>query len=243
MPNGKYLYCIMEGSQDVTFREAGLFQKDAFTVAYKDISAIVSNVPLKEMQPDAESITHHQRVVEQSRTQGTILPARFGIMFKSEDGVKQMLAKSYKDLKGKMAKIRGKDEFGLKVLIEESNLKKFSTVSHNNAEIKKIKKEIAASGEGTSYFLKMKMDEAIRNDTYRRIEALSQEIHSDLGKTVSESCLLRSDFDQIILNAAYLIDRAGATRFHKRLESIKTKYAKEGFTFHLSGPWAPYSFC
>lgn len=243
MTSGKYLYGIVEGSSEVRLKDTGLFGKHAYAVPYKDLSAVVSNVPLKEMQPDAEAITSHQRVIEESRMCGTILPARFGIMFKSDDGVKQMLTKSYKELKTKMNKVRGKDEFGLKILIEESDLKKFALSSHNNAEVKKIKKEISSSGEGTAYFLKMRMEEAIRNDTYRRIDLLSHKIHAELAKSVVDSCILKSDFDQIILNAAYLIDRGEAQDFHKKFEAIKSRHAKEGFTFHLSGPWAPYSFC
>ena len=157
--------------------------------------------------------------------------------------MKQILDKSYKELKTKMVKLRDKDEFGLKILIDEADLKKFSSASQKSSEVKKIRKEMSSSGEGTAYFLKMKMDEAIRNDTYRRIESISQEIHADLAKTVAESCVLRSDFDQIILNAAYLVDRASSVKFHKKLGSIRDKHAKNGLTFHLSGPWAPYSFC
>jgi uncharacterized protein YhaN len=243
MTNGKYLYCIMEGVQGFRFGHTGLLGKQAHTIPYKDISAVVSNIPFKEMQPDAETITSHQKVVEESRTQSTTLPVRFGIIFKSDDGVKQMLVKSYKDLKSKMVKLRGKDEFGLKIIIEQTDLKKFSTVSQNDSKIKKIKKEITSSGEGTAYFLKMKMDEAIRNETYKRIERLSGQIHSDLTKASQESCLLRSDFDQIFLNAAYLIDRDETVKFHKKLDNLKDKYQSDGLIFHLSGPWAPYSFC
>lgn len=233
----------MDGPHDLRFQAAGLFGKNAYTVGYKDISAVISNISLTEMKPDAETITSHQRIIEESRAHSTILPARFGIMFKSEDNVKQMLSKSYKDLKSKIVKLKGKDEFGLKVLIDEADLKKISASSESTPEIKKMKKEITVSGEGTAYFLKMKMAEAIRNETYRRIENLSNEIHKEISTVVTESCLLRSDFDQIILNAAYLIDRVDMPRFQRKLDGLKNKYAKDGFNFHLSGPWAPYSFC
>ncbi|HJT09536.1 MAG TPA: GvpL/GvpF family gas vesicle protein [Candidatus Nitrosotalea sp.] len=242
MNNGKYLYCIVEDGQKCCFNDLGLLGKPAYTVIYKDVSAVVSNVPFKEIHPDAESITAHQKIIEASRIQGTTLPARFGIMFKSDEGVKQMLIKSYKDLKSKIIRLRGMDEFGLKIIIDEDSFKKFSAVSQNKPEIKKIKKEIQSSGDGTGYFLKMKMDEAIRNETHRRIEQISKDIHDELAKTVQQNCLLRSDFDQIVLNAAYLIDRNSVTKFHKKLDTLKDKY-KEGLLFHLSGPWAPYSFC
>ena len=233
----------MEETDGLRFDSRGLFDKQIHTVPYKDINAVVSIIPFKEMQPDAETITAHQRVIEESRKQGTTLPVRFGIMFKSDDGVKQMLAKSYKDMTSKITKFRGKDEFGLKIIMDQADLKKFSTASENNLEIKKLKGKIASSGQGAAYFLKMKMDEAIRNETYKRIEKISGYIHSELTNDAQESSILKSDFDQIFLNAAYLIDRKAGDKFHKKLDSLKDEYKSEGLIFHLSGPWAPYSFC
>ncbi|MDE1829122.1 MAG: GvpL/GvpF family gas vesicle protein [Thaumarchaeota archaeon] len=243
MINGKYLYGIVDGMHDFHFGNTALFSKQAYAIPYKDICAIVSNVPFKDMKPDADTITSHQIVIEETRNQGTTIPVRFGIMFKSDEGVKQMLVKSYKDLKSKLTKFKGKDEFGLKIVIDTKDLKKISVGTQNNPAIKKIKKEIDSSGKGTGYFLKMKMDEAVRNETYRKIEQLSGEIHSEISKTSQESCLLRSDFDQIVLNASYLIDKEQTSKFHAKIDTLRGRYRQEGLMFHLSGPWAPYSFC
>lgn len=242
MANGKYLYCVIDGTEGFRFAESGLLGKRAYAVPYKDISAVVSPVPLKEMQPDAESITAHQRVVEESRLQGTILPVRFGIMFNSDENVKQMLAKSYKDLKSKIVKLRDKDEFGLKIIMGESELKKFASES-DTPEIKKLRREMTSTGKGTAYFLKMKVDEAVRNETYKRIEKMSREIHEEVARNAKEGKILKSEFDQIILNASYLIERKHSSKFQDALETLKTRYRADGLIFHLSGPWAPYSFC
>ena len=243
MVDGKYLYCVREGSKNHRFGDIGLFGKQAYTVTYKDISAVVSNIPFKEMQPDVENLTAHQRVIEESRSLGTTLPVRFGIMFKTDDGVKKMLAKSYADLKSKVIKLKDKDEFGVKIIIDKSDLKKISSIQYDSLEVEKIKKEISMSGEGTSYFLKMKMDEAIKNQTHRKIDQISGQIHSELTKASEDGCLLKADFDQIVLNASYLVDRDQITKFHQKLDKLKKKYENVGFIFHLSGPWAPYSFC
>ncbi len=243
MIDGKYLYCIIEGSQSLQFKETGLFDRRPYPISYKEIRAVVSSAPFEEIQPDAEKITNHHKIVEESRKLGTTLPVRFGIMFKSDNGVRKMLEKSYNDLKSKIVKLKDKDEYGLKIMIELLDLKKFNTASSDDPEIRKIKKEISSSGKGTAYFLKMKMDEAIKNETYKRIDQLSGYIHGELAKSAEESCLLKADFDQIMLNAAYLIKRDEISRFRKKLDKLKEKYDKDGFIFHFSGPWAPYSFC
>jgi hypothetical protein len=243
MLDGRYLYCILDGAQNHNLGNIGLFGNKTYAIAYKDISAIVSNIPFKDIKPEIETITSHQRVIDESRAHGTILPARFGTIFKSEDGVKKMLAKSYKEMRSKIAKLEDKDEFGLKVIIDKSDLKKLESTSLANPEIKKIKKEISSSGKGTAYFLKMKMDEAIKNQTYKKIDQLSGHLHREIAKDAVESCLLRADFDQIVLNAAYLVNRGSASKFHKKIDELKHKYEGYGLVLHLSGPWAPYSFC
>jgi hypothetical protein len=243
MVDGKYLYCVLDGVQDPHFENIGLFGKKPYAISYKDISAVLSNIPFKEIKPEIDVITAHQRIIDESRPYSTILPARFGTIFRSDAGVKKMLVKSYKDLRTKITKLKGKDEYGLKIIIDKADLKKIEMTSHDTSEIKKIKKEIALSGQGTAYFLKMKMDEAIRNQTYKKIEMLSGQIHGELVKTSHDSCLLKADFDEIVLNAAYLVNRDKAGLFHKKLDQLKEQYEPHHITFHLSGPWAPYSFC
>lgn len=243
MVNGKYLYCIVESAQNHHSGNLGLFGKQTYIVSHKDISAVISDAPFQEMKPDIETITVHQQVIEALRKYGTILPVRFGTMFKSDESVRKMLLTTYKDLKSKVAKLKDKDEFGLKIMIDESDLDKIRVDSQDNPEVKKIKKEMTSSGKGTAYFLKMKMDEKIRNETYKRIDQLSGQVHLEVAKTAQESCLLKTDFDQIILNAAYLVNREDVAKFRNKVENLKETYKGNGFIFHISGPWAPYSFC
>lgn len=243
MTEGRYLYCILDGKEKHDLGHIGLYDKNTYTISHKDISAVISPIQFKEIQPDIEAITAHQRVVEESRTRGTTLPIRFGILFKTEDGVKTMLTKSYSEFKTKIKKLHDKDEYGLKIVIEKSKLAKLESESQQVPSIQKMKKELEGSGKGAAYFVKMKMDEAIKTETYKKIDLISGKVHGELA-TVSESnCLLKNDLDQLILNAAYLIDKNQSKTFTKKVENLKQKYEGYGLMFHLSGPWAPYSFC
>ena len=92
--DGRYVYCILEAAKIQNLGNIGLFDNDVYTIIHKDIEAVISKAPFKQMNPDADNIIAHQRVVEASRNIGTTLPIRFGIMFKSDDGVKKLLIKS-----------------------------------------------------------------------------------------------------------------------------------------------------
>jgi gas vesicle protein GvpL/GvpF len=244
MIKGRYVYCILDGEKKPELGNIGLFDSSVYAIGHKGIIAIVSAIPFKEMQATVDNIIAHQRVVEASRKTGTTLPVRFGVIIKTDEGVKNLLAKSYRDFKSKITKFKDKDEFGVKVIFDKNNVEKIKRSVHNNSdEIKKIKKEMSGVGDGTAYFLKMRMDEAIKSEALKKIDRVVGEIHGQLASSVDDNRILKTDIDQVILNAAYLVKKNDQDRFNLKLEKLQEKYKIDGLMFHPSGPWAPYSFC
>ena len=244
MIKGRYVYCILESEKKPDIGNIGLFDTSVYTIGHKDINAIVSVIPFKETQANVDNIVAHQRVVEASRKIGTTLPVRFGVIIKTEDGVKNLLVKSYKDFRSKITKFKDKDEFGVRVIFDKNSTEKIKhSIPNNSNEIKKIKKEMSSVGDGTAYFLKMKMDEAIKNEKLKKIDTMVGEIHNYLAISADDNKLLKTDIDQVILNASYLIKKKDHDDFNLKLKKLQEKYKKDNLTFHLSGPWAPYSFC
>jgi hypothetical protein len=142
-----------------------------------------------------------------------------------------------------MTKIANKDEYGIKVIFDKDDLSKLDIKIDDNTEIKKIRSEMAKSSQGKFYFLKLKLDEALRNEVLKKIDVISTDIYNQISSCAFDKCLLKSDISQIILNAAYLVDRTKKDEFDSRVREIKKKYESNGVTIHVSGPWAPYSFC
>lgn len=243
MTNGLYLYCIVDAENTSKLGNIGLYDRVVYTKNFKDLSAVVSDIPFKEVRPNVNEINEHQRVVEASREQWATLPVRFGTIFKSPEGLENYLTKSYKDLRPKIAKFRNKDEYGVKVIFDKDDLSKLQLKIDDTDEIKKIKKEMATVGQGTSYFLKLRMDEALRNEVLKKMEEISGDIHKRLSNASSDNCILRSDLAQIIMNASYLIDRTEKEKFDYEIRNAREKYGQHGIMIHASGPWAPYSFC
>jgi hypothetical protein len=240
---GRYLYCVTEGAAD-EFGKIGLSGKDVFAVPYKDIAAVVSAIPFKTIESTLTSILTHQQVVEASTSRATTLPVRFGVIFKNEEGVKELLSKSYASYRAKIDELRGKEEFGAKVILDEAGLKRIRTeVERESDEVGKLRKSMAKATRGTLYLLRIKLDEALRSETARRIGDVSGAVHSELGRAAVQSTLLKSDHEQIILNGAYLVDRSRHDEFQSEAEKVKNKFEKQGLAIHVSGPWAPYSFC
>ena len=244
--DGRYIYCIVDWEANKSagnFGNIGIGENAVYTVGYKDIAALVSNIPFKQMESNLNDIVAHQRVVEAARENRTVLPVRFGVILKSEEGVKKLLTGSYKDYGTKIAALRGKDEIGIKVLLNKSSLKKIEAQAVQSQEIKKIKQEISASKPGTSYFLKLRLQDAMKNETLMQIDKMVGEINNSLAKSAEERKLLKNDVNEIVLNAAYLVDRSRTQVFDDKVKELKERFEREGITIHKSGPWAPYSFC
>ncbi len=89
--DGRYVYCIVDSAQAVKLGNIGLYGKPASLICHKDIGAVTSPITYVEMKPDIDGIISHQRVVEASRKLGTTLPVKFGVIFRSEDGVRTLL--------------------------------------------------------------------------------------------------------------------------------------------------------
>lgn len=242
--DGCYLYCILDDRVDKSLGKVGLLDAEVHGLSYKDVTALVSPIQFKEIDTNLDNILAHQRVVELSRGMGTTLPVKFGIIFRNEGGVSSLLSKSYDDYRAKLTRLKDKDEFGIKVILNDVGLKRIRTeVANESRDIGKIRKDVTKAKRGTSYLLNIKMEEALRNETYRKIDSVSREIHRELSEASVDNVPLKSEHDQIILNAAYLVDRVDAQKFQKKVEATRKAFEKEGLVIHVSGPWAPYSFC
>lgn len=238
------MYCILHGEGSSTFKANGIKGGPVYTVDYRDISAVVSDVAFKEISPSMDDVVAHNKVVEAARGSGVVLPVRFGVIFRNKDGTRKLLRTSYKGYKSKLAKLRGKDELGLKVVLEKEAMGKIESLAREESEeAKKIRLESASSGEGTSYFLKLKLDDIVRNEALNKISMISEQVHDELTETAEESRLLKTELDQVVLNSVYLVETEKVKEFNKRLAALERKYEPMGFSFHVSGPWAPYSFC
>lgn len=244
--DGRYIYCIVDWEEKklpANFGNIGIGENAVYTIGYKDIAAVVSTIPFKQMDSNLNDIVAHQRVVEAAREVRTVLPVRFGVILKNEEGIKKLLGGSYKDYSAKLSVLRGKDEIGIKVLLNKSSLKKIQAQAEQSEEIRKIKQEISDSKPGTSYFLKLRLQDAMKNETLMKIDKMVGEINNSLAGTAEDRRLLKNDVGEIVLNAAYLVDRSKIWAFDTKVKVLRERFEREGMTLHRSGPWAPYSFC
>src|SRR5437870_12367964 len=115
---GKYVYCIIESSEQLRFGPLGIGADpaDVHTINYRDIAAVVSDTPIEVHDPTRENVLAHERVNETVMRKHTVIPMSFGTVFKTGDDIVELLRSAYDAFHDVLDKMQDKLEFGLKVL-------------------------------------------------------------------------------------------------------------------------------
>jgi hypothetical protein len=266
---GYYVYGIVgsDGSQpieglseegiDSTYPVYALQPSD--TSRQPSASAIVSKVSLQEFGQEGleanlndikwveAKVLAHQRVIEAVLVSHTLVPMRFCTIYRSESGVQEMLAQHYDDFVKTLARLEGKQEWGVKVYGDGEILAQ--RVGETSNRVKELKSEMEQKSSGAAYFLKKKMDEAIAEEMERVSDQYAQHTHDRLSSHAEEAVInplqskeLTGRKEAMILNGAYLVAEEQLATFRAELKNLSEEYSDFGFIYEMTGPWPPYNF-
>ena len=237
---GKYVYCIIRSDRQRDFGSIGIGggQRVA-TVAYKDLAAVVSDTPIVIYDPTRENVLAHEFVNETVMREHTVIPMSFGTVFRSEDDVTELLRSTYQAFSDVLDKMQDKIEFGLKVLWDRDKV--VANLERENDEIRRLKDEISRHTASSTYFARMQLGRLIEGALEEMSARYVADIHDALKPVAVASRSNKPIGDRMILNAAFLVDRAQEQAFDDRVKETSRRY-EELLTFKYSGPWPPYNF-
>jgi hypothetical protein len=119
VPEGKYVYCIIETSEPRSFGPTGIGGRgdEIHTVNHKGLAAVVSNTPLVVYDPTRENVFAHEQVNETVMREFTVLPMAFGALFRTEDDIIELIRGTYDALRmafkdGRQSRIWFESELG-----------------------------------------------------------------------------------------------------------------------------------
>jgi hypothetical protein len=253
-----YLYCVAKDKPSTcNFEDLGI---KVHPVYFQGIYAIVSSVSSDDFSEDnlkkhladmswvEKNIRLHEKVIEEIMKDQAVLPLKFGTIFESEANVEKLLKVNNVEFKAVLNHLAGKEEWGLKIYCNSGYFK--DALCSKDERIIEKDKEILASGIGKAFFLKKKRDEIIKDiinekiseytkDCFERLKvtAVDTKINNILPKEVTENT------EEMVLNAAFLINNKRIKEFENVLTYLKTKYIDKGLIFDCTGPWPPYNFC
>jgi hypothetical protein len=240
LEGGKYVYCIIRSDRQRDFGSIGIGGgQRVITVAYRDLAAVVSETPIVIYDPTRENVLAHEFVNETVMREFTVIPMSFGTVFRSEEDVTELLRSTYQAFSDVLDKMQDKIEFGLKVLWDRERV--VANLERENDEIRRLKDEISRHTASSTYFARMQLGRLIESALEDMTNRYVADIHEALKPVAVASRSNKPIGDRMILNAAFLVDRASEQLFDEKVKETSRRY-EELLTFKYSGPWPPYNF-
>jgi hypothetical protein len=241
VPEGKYVYCIIETSETRSFGPMGIGGRkdEVHTVHHQGLAAVVSNSPLVVYDPTRENVFTHEQVNETVMREFTVLPMAFGALFRTEEDIVELIRGTYDALRDVLAKMEGKVEFGLKVNWDRDKVT--AELEEKDEEIRHLKEQITSRTTGSTYFARMQLGRLIETALTDQADAYIREVYSQLRDTAVASRANKPIGDRMIMNAAFLIERDREAEFDQKVKEIASKYEGK-LAFKYTGPWPPYNF-
>ncbi len=251
---GLYLYCIAEGAREKDLGNMGIEGARVYAIPFGDLSAIVHDCASEPYHSDdhdkvkAWALTH-QKVVDAAWEEfGTVIPLGFDTIIQGKGGVdpkenvKKWIEADYENLTLKMARIRGKAEYGVQIFWETNPMAQ--KISAESLEMKQLQEEIRTKPRGIAYMYRQKLEELLRNEMAKNADRYFQEFYHKIRSKaddlhVEKTKCAEDEGRQMLLNLSCLLPKDRSQELGEALEEID---AREGFSVRFSGPWPPYSF-
>ncbi|GHO93514.1 gas vesicle protein [Reticulibacter mediterranei] len=264
---GLYAYAIV-GKSPQQLEIVGVDKKsNVYSVGENDICVIVSEIAIDQFQnqvknliseltknteniqnESGEVLQAHETVIEAlMHDDTTVVPLKFGTVLKDEKAVLKMVQDRGEEFKSLLARFAGKVEWGLKAYIDIQALNKY--VVDTESKFSDLKARREKLSRGAAYLLGKKMEEEVRDHIATLLAQVTEEIFQELGREASEAHLnnilpqkMTGKKKEMILNAAYLVERTKVAHLHQQGKSLMEKYEFMSLDLEFSGPWPPYNF-
>ena len=258
-----YVYCVGESDAlaplfSEALPEAIEDDSPLEAVEAEGLAAVVSAVPLGVYGEGAlaERLTdaawtatralRHERVAEHFARRAAVVPLRFGAIYLRRVGVASMIEGRAAQFGEVLARLEGREEWGLNVYVERALLRE--EVTRLSARLRQMAERAEASTPGQSYLLRKKV-EGLRDEEAR---AETRRVAREVEETLAAACdgverlrVLKDEADEqgeLAARLAFLVRREGFDAFRAAAERLADRYTPLGFRFELTGPWPAYNF-
>jgi hypothetical protein len=237
---GKYLYGVLGSNDRRSFESDEL----AYTIPYKDISALVADSEIIDFSHTfrdtlAKQLVKHQRVIEGVMSEYSIIPMRLGFFASDEDEVMEILAHGYNMIKEIFGKVRDTIETDVVALWNDlgSVLKEIG----EEKEIKEIKERLLVSGQKITLEDQMRIGYMVKKILDEKRKAYASQIQSALEALSYGSKAHELMDDSMVLNTAFLVSKCNEDNFEKKVDELNDGLS-DRLHFKYISPLPPYSF-
>ena len=238
MPEGLYIYGVIGTGEARNFGPVGVGGRgDSVTnIAYQDLSAVVSSVPMGKYVVGQETMLCHERVLEAVMADHTVLPVRFYTIAPNAEEVRGLLRSHHAEFKKWLRELDNKVELGLKALWKDMTQVLREIVGERPEE-----NGLTAALEGGSGNNGARADKRVRLALDEKKAQVRECLLHPLRPLAIDLCLNKTYGDDMIMNAAFLVDRSREREFDARVQQLSSDYG-DTVEFKYVGPVPAYSF-
>jgi gas vesicle protein GvpL/GvpF len=252
--DGVWVYCIVAGGVPSPPAVTGVAGAEPVLVQGGELAALTGAVPLSEFgeAPLREhmndlawlerTVRAHEAVLESMLDRGPLVPMRICTIYRDVEQVRAMLESRTPAFREALARLSGKDEWGVKIVVQRVRLE-------DHARSRTAEADDVAGSEGVAYVARKKLAAAVRGEADRILDAVVRETHARLEEWSAGSVVLPAQNRELagydgdmVFNAAYLVEHERVHNFSRLLDELRTQYGPVGFGFELTGPWPAYNF-
>lgn len=253
-PTGLYVYGIAANAAAGPPAARGIDGQPVYAVPFRDIAAIVHASPLTPYHSEDESVMkqwvlEHQNVLETAGDRyGTIVPFGFDTIIMPDGGrsAEEVLIAwmdgEYDRVQKKIAKIRGKKEYGVQVFGSVPAM--VARVTGTNETIRALQEEIKNTGPGRAYMVRQKLEQELKKGIESDVDETARTCHRKIAAAcddlkVEKIKKTHEKDTRMLLNYSCLVDDEKYLKLGEVLESIESE---DGLSVRFTGPWPVYSF-
>jgi Gas vesicle synthesis protein GvpL/GvpF len=189
---------------------------------------------LEDLSWLAATARAHHTVVDVIGQHHALAPLRMATVYLDDDNVRALLQAKEAAFQAALDRIRGREEWGVKAF----------AVAHPDAGPDRSAAE-SDLGPGAAYLLRKRRARDRLARVRQDVAAAAADLHQTLSAAAVASHLyppqdpqLSGRREDMVLNAAYLVDEAEAAAFTDAV----ARWQSPHIDLELTGPWAPYSF-
>jgi hypothetical protein len=209
------------------------------------LAAVISEVPLAQFGEESlrehlqdlawveRTARAHESLLEAIGQRTALIPMRMCTIYRSQDGVLEMLAREGGALSEALSALSGKSEWGVKLLLASSTA------------------PAAAPAEdpprsGSDYLRRRQLERDEREQRSQLLDQACAEIHLRLSAASCQSQVLAPQVaargETMVLNGVYLVENERLDEFLREVEAAREEGARRGLELVRTGPWPAYNF-
>ena len=241
MEEGKYIYCIIQYGRAADFGTVGIGEcgSRVYTISFQDLSAVVSDSPVKRYSVSRENLISHERAIEEAMKIHTVLPVRFATIAESEDKVKKILEREYNRFVDLLKNMEGKKELGLKAVFKEDIV--YKEILANNDGIRFKKEKMAKDAKTARYQELIELGRLVETALVEEKRRYKDDILNVLEPLALGVKVNNTYGEHMIINAAFLIERQKEPEFDQKVGILADNYTDK-MKFKYVGTLPPFNF-